>query len=123
MEKLSESVENYLECILDGMGEDGKEVTVTGIAKQEKVSKPSVNKALNILKEIGYVKQEPYGKISLTEQGREHAIYMKKRHIGIAEFLSKTLELSKEQADIEACRIEHVISDETAMLMVEYKKD
>lgn len=123
MIKLTESVENYLECIFDmcEREEDGRSATLTAIAKEKNVSKPSVNKALNTLKDIHFILQEPYGKITLTKDGREHALLMKERHLGIRAFLIKVLGLEQEQADIEACRIEHVISEDTIEKMIAYK--
>lgn len=122
MVKLTESVENYLECIFDMCETENEVATLTAIAKEKNVSKPSVNKALNTLKDIDFILQEPYGKITLTQRGRSHALFMKKRHLGIKEFLVQTLGLSQEQADIEACRIEHVVSDETIEKMVQFTK-
>jgi Mn-dependent DtxR family transcriptional regulator len=106
----SESLEDYLEAVRMLGGEKVKSID---IATQIGVTKASVNHAVNLLIEAGYVDKEPYGTISLTEEGRRVAERVLRRHMTLKAFLKDTLGLEEEQADKEACGIEHHVSDET----------
>lgn len=108
---LGESLEDYLETlfILEGTGK----IRCVDVAARMKVSKPSVNKAMNVLKEKGFVLQESYGDIHLTNEGRDLAKKVYHRHEVISGFLQTVLGVSAENADEDACHIEHVISQET----------
>ena len=64
--ELGQSREDYLECLL--MLEENGKIRSVDVAKKMNVSKPSVNKAMNVLKEYGYITQENYGDIHLTEK-------------------------------------------------------
>ena len=75
-------------------------------------SKPSVSRAMKLLKENNYIEMDIDSHIILTEEGRKKAEAVYDRHNTINEFLIK-LGVSKEQAEIDACRIEHIISEET----------
>lgn len=109
--KLGESLEDYLETLL--ILEDTGKIRCVDVANKLKVSKPSVNKAMNILKEKGYVLQESYGDIHLTPKGREFAMQVYNRHKTIHRFLLDVLGVSEENAEEDACHIEHMISEET----------
>ncbi len=108
---LGESLEDYLECMMQ-LSEHGK-VRSIDVAKKLNVSKASVNKAMNVLKEKGYVLQEAYGDIRLTDKGKEMAEIIVHRHCTIQKFLSDILMVSSENAEKDACKIEHIISEET----------
>lgn len=117
--KIQESGENYLEAIL--LLEDEKHrVRAVDIANALGVSKPSVTRAMGVLKKAGYIVQESYGDISLTEEGRRRAGDVLNRHRLIQEFLMLSVGVDVETADQDACRIEHVISEETAEGMRRY---
>lgn len=107
--KLTPSLENYLEVILDIETEDGQ-IRVTDIAETMNVSKTSVTKAINNLREANLVNQEKYGKLTLTEQGRCIAISIRKRHDILKRFLKECLKIDEDIAEEEACQMEHVIS-------------
>lgn len=108
---LGESSEDYLETILQ-LEKKGK-VRCVDIATALKVTKPSVNKAMNVLKEQEFVTQEIYGDIKLTEKGRSLAQAILHRHKVLTSFLSDILKVSEENAEADACKIEHIISGET----------
>ncbi|MEF9919821.1 MAG: metal-dependent transcriptional regulator [Erysipelotrichaceae bacterium] len=108
---LGQSSEDYLECLLQ-LEEQGK-IRCVDVAKMLDVSKPSVNKAMSILKEHGYITQEIYGDIHLTPKGREEANKVFNRHKLIRSFLIDILHVSDTQAEEDACKFEHVISEET----------
>lgn len=108
---IGESSEDYLETIL--MLEKSGKVRCVDIARHLNVSKPSVNKAMNVLKEKGYILQETYGDIHLTQEGRDVAEAVYDRHKTICAFFIDILGVSKENAEEDACKVEHVISAET----------
>lgn len=109
---LHESGENYLETILLLQRQKG-EVRSVDIANELAYSKPSVSRAVGILRDNGYIKVDENGLIHFTEKGRERAEGVYERHQMIINFLITTLGLDPDTAENDACRIEHVISDET----------
>lgn len=110
--KSNESQEMYLEVIYD-IEQNNQVIRSVDIAKELGYSKPSINRAINRLKEDGFISQEPYGHITMTQEGREIAKRIKNRHIYLTEYLMLSLGLSRETAEADACRIEHVVSAET----------
>lgn len=114
--KIQESGENYLETILNLEQKNGI-VRSIDIANTLGYSKPSVSRAMNVLKKAGYIEQEAYGNIQLTDAGRQRASEVYDRHLLITQFLIKILDLNPEIAEQDACRIEHVISQETVIRM------
>ena len=119
MIKLTKSCEDYLETILMLEKEQGKTVKSVDIASNLNVSKPAVTKAMNELKELGLINKDLYGEISLTPLGRETAEKIYDKHITINTFLQK-LGVSKEVADVDCCKLEHAISDETLQKLKEF---
>jgi|LSQX01.2.fsa_nt_gb Mn-dependent DtxR family transcriptional regulator len=108
---LTKSIEDYLEAILIIEKRDQKVKSVE-IAKYLGVSKPGVNKAMNVLKENNLIEKADYGEITLTKKGREIAGKIYEKHLLIKDFLIK-LGVSKESAEKDCCKIEHVLSEET----------
>lgn len=111
-EALSESLEDYLEAIYRLQRESGS-VRVKEIADFVGVKMPSVSSALRALKERGLVDHERYGEVSLTPVGRETAEFLCRRHFALTTFLRDILGLDEEQAEREACGVEHALSPET----------
>ena len=109
---LTISAETYLDVIHE-LSHFYSPVRSVDVANKLNVSKVSVNKALRVFKEAGYVEQQPYGGISLTPAGIERAHIVTWRHGVVRRFLRETLNLPEDIAEADACRIEHVISDET----------
>ncbi len=109
---LTQSLEDYLEAIKILKKEKGI-ARVKDIGKFLKVKNPSVVSAINILSQNGYVKHEKYGHIELTSKGLKEAERIHKRHKDIVRFLSKTLKIPLAVAKKDACKMEHVISNET----------
>ncbi|HHY52983.1 MAG TPA: metal-dependent transcriptional regulator, partial [Clostridiales bacterium] len=87
---LREASENYLEAILK-LEEMSGPVRSIDVANLLGVSRPSVNKAVSVLKKAGMVEQQPYGRISLTPLGREQARAVDFRHQTLKRFLTKIL--------------------------------
>ena len=111
MEKLSKSLEDYLEAIVILGGTTEQSVRPSDIARQMGVSKTSAGKALNTLRELGFVDQPYYGEATLTEDGYAYGASVFKRHCYLTAFLIKEVGISAEVAEEEACLMEHAISD------------
>lgn len=108
---LQESGENYLETILM-LEEEFGFVRSVDIANKMNYSKASISRAMGILKDNGYI-TVVNNRINLTAQGRAKASAIYERHLTITRFLEEILGVSSDNASTDACRIEHVISDET----------
>jgi len=115
---LYESGENYLETILVLKERNGR-VRSVDVAAELDYSKPSVSRAIGILKKEGLVSVDAGGWIELTEAGVLRAAAVFDRHNIIADYLSEVLGVDKETAQEDACRIEHVLSEETFHKMKE----
>ena len=110
MEKMSMSHEDYLEAIVMLGGTTEASVRSVDIATKLGVSKASVNKAVTSLKEKGLADQPYYGDITLTEEGYAYGTSVLDRHHMLFSFLTKALGIPEEQAEREACLMEHAIS-------------
>jgi DtxR family transcriptional regulator, Mn-dependent transcriptional regulator len=119
--KLTPSSEDYLETILE-ISETADAVRSVDIASHLHVSKASVNKAMGILRDAGLIDQAYYGLIRLTAAGRQRAGEVLSRHIMLKRFLIEILDIDNETAEIDACRMEHVISDKTRDKWLGYLK-
>ncbi len=117
--KNSESVEMYLEVIYD-IYIAGKKIRVSDISKELGYTKPSVNRGINTLNELGYVTTAPYQDILLTESGIAYAKEIRQKHDLIKKFLLASLGISEITADEDACRMEHIISEETMNAIKKY---
>lgn len=107
---MQESGEMYLESILVLSRKD-EPVRSMDVAKYLGVSKPSVSRAMAILKNGNYVEIDSLGHITLADAGRRIAEKIYERHVVLTEFFER-LGVDKQTAEEDACRIEHVISDE-----------
>lgn len=116
---LHESGENYLETILLLQKQKG-EVRSIDIANELDYSKPSVSRAVGILRDSGYITVAQNGLISFTEKGRRRAEGVYERHRVIGQYLMMTLGLNPDTAESDACRIEHIISGETFRKIKQY---
>ena len=114
--------EDYLECMvrLEQEGVQGEGIRSVDIAQQLNVSKASVNKAVTVLKEQGLVEQSHYGKVVLTESGRELGQAVWYRHRLLRTFLVQELGVEFERADAEACMMEHALSEDTMRRWLNY---
>ena len=116
--RIGQSSEDYLETILE-LEKMGK-VRSVDIARIMNVSKPSVNKSMNVLKDMNYITQEDYGDVRLTDEGRRLAESVLERHNLLASFFKDVLKVSDDVADLDACKVEHVISEETLNKIKEF---
>ncbi len=109
--KILESGEMYLETILL-LSKKNPYVRSLDIAEEMNYSKPSVSRAVNILKDNDYIAIDKNGHITLLEKGLETATKIYERHVVVTECLTR-LGVNKQQAETDACKIEHVLSDES----------
>ena len=107
----SESAEMYLETSLL-LGEERADVRSIDIVRKTGYSKPSVSRAVGLLKKSADITVDEGGFITLTAQGRARAQKVVERHRILTAFL-ESLGVDATVADDDACRIEHVISDES----------
>ena len=108
---LQESGEMYLESILILSRTKGT-VRSIDISQHLGYSKPSVSRAVGLLRSGGYILVDEDGHISLTPSGRAVAEKILSRHAVLTELLIR-LGVDRETASADACKMEHVISDET----------
>lgn len=109
--KAQESAENYLETILV-LGQGGEPVRSIDIVNELEYTRPSVSVAMKNLRENGYIEIDGDGYISLTEAGKVIAVSMYERHMLISDWLIY-LGVDKKTAVNDACRMEHVISQQS----------
>ena len=109
--QLQESGEMYLESIYV-LSKNGGGVRSIDVCEYLGYSKPSVSRAVGLLRQGGYIVMDDEGYLSLTEEGSEIAEKMYERHTLLSEFLMR-LGVSREVAVEDACKIEHDISDQS----------
>ncbi len=108
---LQESGEMYLETIYV-LSQKYKDVRAIDVGEYMGYSKPSVSRAVGLLKSGGYLVSDEMGHLSLTEAGIEVAEKIYERHTMLTHYL-KMLGVSAETAAEDACKMEHIISDES----------
>ena len=116
---ISKALEEYLKTMYVLQKQNGN-IRVTDIANKMNCSKPSVNKALNNLKEEKLVKYETYGTIELTEDGESLAQKILEAYDIVYLFLKDVLNLDEESAKKEAEKIKLTITDETINKLAKY---
>ncbi|MBQ9113614.1 MAG: metal-dependent transcriptional regulator [Clostridia bacterium] len=117
--KYNQSSEDYLESILT-LGKEQDVVHRIDVSKRMGVSQAAVNKAVKHLCEQGYVYED--GKhLYLTESGKTYAEAVFEKHCIIRDYLMKN-GISAANAEEDACRMEHLISDETFSMMKKFVK-
>lgn len=108
--KYHDSMEMYLETIYLLEQENGH-AHVAEISKALKISMPSVTKAMEQLRKRFLINKEEYGTVTLTEEGRDASKRIFEKHVLITEYLQKALGLTLSDAQENACRLEHVVTD------------
>ena len=108
---LHESAEMYLETIYE-LSQKHPSVRSIDVAERMGYSKPSVSRAVGLLKQGGYLLMDKDGFLTLTDSGVEVAKKIFERHTVLSKMLM-ALGVSEANATEDACKIEHVISDET----------
>ncbi len=116
---LHESGEDYLETIYL-LTSRMPFVRSVDIANELGYTKASVSRAMRILREEGFVTVAEDGEVKLTKNGKKRAISVYERHTLITDFFSEYLGVNPVTAEKDACRIEHVISEETYLRLRSY---
>ena len=111
-EKLSESLEDYLETIAHLIEIEGHAHTKK-IAESLNVKMPSVTAALKQLASLGYIHYSTHFPVELTVEGKRIADEVIRRHEVLTRFFAGILGLNSQQASETACRMEHVVDDST----------
>ena len=121
-EKLSSSLEDYLEVICNHIDKN-KTVRAVDISKKLNVSRASVTEALKKLASKGMLLYDRYGSITMTEKGIKEAQRVVSKHTTLQNFFEKVLGLETEEASQNACRIEHVISEKAFEKISEFTEN
>ena len=114
---ISESLENYLETILD-LEETHRVARGKDIADRLGIQRGSVTSALKSLEEKKLIHYEPYGYITLTREGRKFAEEITRKHQVLKDFLLNVLRIDPDTAEKTACRMEHAIDKKTLERLV-----
>lgn len=109
---LSPSMQDCLEAILE-LEERDNSVRITDIANKLKIAKASVNQTIGKFKDMGLVRQQVYGPVELTDDGRDTANKIIQRHRKLKKFLYEVLGVDPETAEKDACLMEHAVSPQT----------
>ena len=115
---LHESGEMYLETILV-LSKNSKHIRAIDVCAYMGFSKPSVSRGMALLKKEGFVTSDEDGFLYLTDSGLAIAEKIYERHTIVSKLLV-LLGVSKDTADEDACRIEHIISDESFAAIKKY---
>ena len=115
---LHESAEMYLETIYL-LCEKSSSVRSIDVAEYMGYSKPSVSRAVGLLKKGGYLTMAEDGVLTLTDDGKQAAKKIFERHTVLSDFLA-LIGVSESVAAKDACKIEHVVSDETIAAIKKY---
>ena len=119
--RLQESGEMYLETILI-LSQKLEHVRSLDVAEYMGFSKPSISRAVGLLKNAGYVLMDPTGYLTLTDSGRAIAEKIYDRHNTLSRFLM-AIGVDEKTAQEDACKVEHYISDTTFERIKAFAKD
>jgi DtxR family transcriptional regulator, Mn-dependent transcriptional regulator len=117
--ELSESLEDYLETILD-LQTTHKVARSKDIAEKMSIKRGSVTGMLKSLAQKKLINYEPYGFITLTPEGKKIAREIKRRHAIIKDFLFRVLQVDDDKADATACRMEHTMDKSIVNRLVDF---
>ncbi len=117
---LQESGEMYLETIYI-LSQTNAHVRSIDVSEYMGYSKPSISRAMGLLKQGGYVSVDPDGALTLTPEGREIAEKIYERHTVLTQLLIQ-LGVDEKTAAEDACKIEHVISDRSFEAMKQHMR-
>ena len=121
MNNLTASLEDYLEVIYNYTKTEQK-VRAVDISKELKISRASATEALKKLAHKNLINYNKYETIALTESGKEIAKKIVSKHKTLLDFFENILGLTKEEATYNACKIEHIITDNAFEKITEYIK-
>lgn len=115
------STQDYLKAIY-GLSRNGNLVSTTEISRKLDVAPGSVTEMLKKLSEDSYVNYSPYHGSTLTEKGLQEAQKVARKHRLLEKFLSDILHIGKDKVHIEACQLEHALSDEAEESLCRFLK-
>jgi DtxR family Mn-dependent transcriptional regulator len=118
-EKISSSLEDYLEAIYEINGEKDS-VRAKDVAKRLNVAASSVTSALRGLARRELINHIPYDAITLTPRGQKIACEISRRHAILKQFFLKVLSVEEPLADEWACKLEHVVPDKVLKRFVDF---
>ena len=121
MAHLTIAMQNYLETIFD-LSKKSDGVRLSDVAAKLNVSKASVNNATNVLTKLGYITNEKYQEIYLTDMGKETASVLEARHSILKTLFTEIVGIPESIADADACAVEHIISHESIQRMHSFLK-
>ena len=121
MKKLTSSLEDYLEVICN-YTDQNKSVRAIDISKKLNVSRASVTEALKKLADKEMLIYDRYGSVTMTEKGLKEARLVVSKHMTLQNFFEEVLGLDTNEASQNACRIEHVISEQAFNKISEFTK-
>ena len=107
----SRTIEDYLKALYI-LSRNGKPISTTEIAEHFKIAPASVTEMLKKLSEKGYVQYSPYHGAHLTNKGFQVAERITRKHRLLERFLHDILRIKKDKVHLEACEMEHDLSDE-----------
>jgi len=116
---LTPTMEDYLEAIYN-LSQEKKAVRVKDIAQRLGVKMPTVTNMLKTLSERGMIDYEKYEYLELTGRGSDIGSEIDQRHQTLKAFLTDILQIDRDQADEDACKMEHSVSPTTLERMVEF---
>lgn len=119
--KISSSLEDYLEAIYEIYCEK-QGVKAIDVSKKLNVGRSSVTEALKTLAQKELVNYSRYGVLSLTEDGEKEAKKVIEKHRILYSFFKNTLKLEESEAQENACRVEHVLSENAFDAMIDFMK-
>ena len=115
------STQDYLKAVYN-LARNGDLVSTTEISQKLDVAPASVTEMLKKLSEDGYVKYSPYHGSTLTEKGLQEAQTVTRKHRLLERFLSDVLHIGKDKVHVEACKMEHALSDEAEESLCRFLK-
>jgi DtxR family transcriptional regulator, Mn-dependent transcriptional regulator len=116
MNQLTPSKEHYIKAIYALSAKEGS-ARISDIADALSVSKASVCVAMNSLRKLKLIKRNSEHRVLLTGEGRKKAILLTDKFTLIRQFLIKVLHVPPQTAKVDACAMEHIVSDETLLSM------
>jgi len=118
---LTPKVEDYLEAIFN-LAKEKKVVRVRDIAKKLRVKMPTVTSMLKTLSEKGLIDYKKYEYLELTGKGSSVGSDIDQRHQILKRFLTDILKIDFDQANEDACKMEHAVSSATLERVVDFMK-
>jgi len=116
---LTPTMEDYLEAIYN-LGKEKRTIRVRDIAKKLGVKMPTVTDMLKTLRKKGLIDYEKYEHLELTEKGSDAGSEIDQRHQILRRFLTDILKIDFDQADEDACKMEHAVSPTTLDAFVDF---